>query len=129
MQRCPCKSGKTFNHCCEPYLTGKKKALTVSQLMRSRYCSFAMGGHGDYLYRTWHPAGRGSLSATDLSEKSLIWTSLEIIDSTQLGDSGTVEFVAHFEDQDAQQGAHHEISRFVREAGQWLYFDGTIISA
>jgi SEC-C motif-containing protein len=97
--------------------------------MRSRYCAFALGEYGDYLFRTWHPAGRGNLSPTDLAEKNLNWNGLEIVDSAQSGDSGTVEFVAHFEDHNGQHGIHHEISRFVREAGQWLYFDGTIISA
>lgn len=128
MHLCPCQSGKTHKTCCEPFLSGKSKALTVTQLMRSRFCAFALGRNGDYLFRTWHPNGLPSVTAEDLSEKSLFWNDLEIVRSTQSRHTGTVEFIAHFEDASGQEGTHHEVSRFVREKGQWLYLDGEILS-
>jgi len=40
------------------------------------------------------------------------------------GDAGVVEFVARWRD-NGRGVRLHEISRFVREAGRWLYIDGT----
>ncbi len=37
MSECPCCSGKEFDLCCGPLLSGEKKAATAEALMRSRY--------------------------------------------------------------------------------------------
>lgn len=123
---CPCQSVKPFAQCCQVFLSEKKKARTVTQLMRSRYCAFALGGYGDYLFKTWHPSGRGSLSADDLAHRDVQWTNLEIIHSYQNGNTGEVEFIAHFANEDGSQSVHHERSTFVREKGQWLYVAGQV---
>lgn len=128
MHLCPCHSAKPYKSCCKPYLIGSSKPRTVTQLMRSRFCAFAAGQQGGYLLNTWHPSSRGNLTAQALSEKSLIWHALEIVKSAQSGHTGTVEFIARFEDELGQHGVHHEVSRFVRETGQWFYIDGQIIS-
>jgi len=39
-------------------------------------------------------------------------------------DEGTVEFEAHFRD-DEGVGSQHEVSRFARVDRRWLYVDGT----
>ncbi|MDX1490351.1 MAG: YchJ family metal-binding protein [Pseudohongiellaceae bacterium] len=100
----------------------------MSQLMRSRYCAYYLGGYGDYLYRTWHPSSRGALSAAELSRKDTDWQSLEIIDSAQHGNLGTVEFIAYFKDSNGHKGRHHEKSNFMRQSGQWLYCDAEFVS-
>ncbi|OGT73073.1 MAG: hypothetical protein A3H44_11430 [Gammaproteobacteria bacterium RIFCSPLOWO2_02_FULL_57_10] len=123
---CPCHSAKPYGKCCEPYLTGSAKPRTVTQLMRSRYSAFAMGGCGDYLYHTWHPAERGTLTAEDLSVPTVEWVHLRIVDSEQKGDTGHVEFIATFLQEDGSAGTHHEKSLFVRERGQWLYHSGVV---
>lgn len=92
--------------------------------MRSRYSAYALGGFGDYLYRTWHPHSRGALQAEDLDADTLEWTGLQIVASQQHGDEGWVEFIAHFRQEDGSQSIHHEHSRFLREKGQWRYYEG-----
>ena len=121
---CPCHSSKTFAKCCQPFLSGQAKARTVTQLMRSRYCAFALGEHGDYLYRTWHPASRGTLQPVDLDLRTVNWTNLEVLQSQQSANAGSVEFKALFSQQDGSTGSHHEISTFIRDKGLWLYRDG-----
>ena len=116
---CPCCSGKMFRHCCAPFLSGTAKPKTVKQLMRSRYCAFALGGHGEYLLRTWHPDTAPPVSADELSAADTEWTGLEIVHSSQRGDSGSVEFRAHFIDEQGAARIHHEHSQFTRSRGQW----------
>jgi SEC-C motif-containing protein len=118
---CPCCSGKPLDKCCEPYLLDKKKPKTVVQLMRSRFTAYYIGGAGNYLLATWHPANRGGQSAQSLSQRTVKWQSLEIIDSSQQGDKGAVEFKATFIDAKGNEGEHHEISTFLRVRGMWYY--------
>lgn len=123
---CPCHSGKTFTRCCGPFLSGKDNPRTVTQLMRSRYCAFALGGCGQYLFDTWHPAHRGALQPEDLDARELEWLHLSVVDAQQTGDRGTVEFIARFRDSEGKEGEHHELSRFLREQGRWRYLDGDV---
>lgn len=126
LRQCPCNSDKPFAKCCQPFISGQAKARTVTQLMRSRYCAFALGGYGDYLFKTWHPESRGTLNADDLAHNSVTWTKLQIVQAQQHGDTGEVEFIAHFSQEDGTDGVHHERSTFVREKGQWLYLEGKV---
>ena len=91
--------------------------------MRSRYAAFVKGLH-DYLLQTWHPATRpASLGPPDSGTR---WLGLEVRAHRPLdGTHATVEFVAR--SRVAGRGHRlHEISRFVREDGRWLYVDGEI---
>lgn len=121
---CPCHSSKLFSKCCQPFLSAALKARTVTQLMRSRYSAYALGGYGDYLYQTWHPDGRGALLPIDLDLSTVRWTHLEVLQAQQSGNTGSVEFIARFSQADGGAGTHHEVSAFVRVSGQWLYRDG-----
>lgn len=90
--------------------------------MRSRYSAYVLG-LTDYLHRTWHPTTRPALAelAADAAGK---WLGLEVKRHVPDGDRATVEFVARYK---TGGRAHrlHEISRFVRDGGQWLYVDGS----
>lgn len=121
MTHCPCCSGKQFKVCCGPFLSGNATPRTVKQLMRSRYCAFALGGYGEYLLHTWQPQAAPDISAEELGAADVIWTGLQIVNSTQHGDSGTVEFKATFVDEHGKPQIHHENSLFARTAGQWQY--------
>lgn len=123
---CPCHSGKTFEKCCQVFLDGNKKPPTVAKLMRSRYSAFSLGGYGEYLFATWHPAYRGQLNAYELSIRSTDWIGLKIISSNQQGEKGEVEFIARFRNSDGTTSTHHEHSSFTREKGMWLYCDGLV---
>lgn len=94
--------------------------------MRSRYCAFVL--HDDaYLLRTWHPATRPTSVSFD---PALRWTGLEILATDAGGPDdtdGVVEFRAHFT-RSGEAEALHEVSRFRRQDGAWLYVRGRIIA-
>lgn len=93
--------------------------------MRSRYMAYALG-RKDYLLATWHHSTRPvSLELTNELHRN--WVGLEVRRHEQLEpDHAVVEFVARYK---VGGRAHrlHEISRFVRETGQWFYLDGDIV--
>lgn len=88
--------------------------------MRSRYSAYVLGLI-DYLMATWHP----STAPGDLELGVTKWLGLEVLDAQEQGDAGVVEFIATFKVSGRLQRLH-EISRFVREDGRWLYIDGQV---
>ena len=91
--------------------------------MRSRYSAYALGLI-DYLLATWHP----STAPGDLALPPVKWLGLEVQHAQTNGDAGVVEFVARCREAGRAQRLH-EISRFVRQDGRWLYIDGQIMTA
>jgi len=126
MTYCVCNSDKAFDQCCRPFLDQVKFAKTPQQLMRSRYSAFALGGYGTYLLETWVPEMRDQLNVHELSLRSLDWERLEIVNKSQQGDKGVVEFKAYFLDQYGSEKVHHEVSQFLRRSNRWLYVDGHV---
>ncbi len=91
--------------------------------MRSRFSAFAVG-NPDYLIATWHPTTRPTELELDADRR---WYRLDIIATiggSPFETTGTVEFEAYYRSP-AGAGSQHEVSRFVREDGRWLYVDGT----
>jgi SEC-C motif-containing protein len=152
---CPCGSAKLFRLCCGQYLgvdesvttrhaktkhVKTKYAKTPEKLMRSRYTAYALGGYGEYLLMTWLPDTAQGLTVEALSEKTVSWQQLDIINKSQQGDTGTVEFKASFvndkvndididiDSDKAELEVMHEISRFKRIDGRWFYVDGVVDS-
>ena len=115
---CPCGSGNLLDACCGHYHDGHP-APSAETLMRSRYSAYVLGLL-DYLLATWHP----STAPGDLELDSVKWLGLEVKAAAAQGDAGVVEFVARYRDSSGRAHRLHEISRFVQEAGQWLYVDG-----
>ncbi len=92
--------------------------------MRSRYAAYVRGRE-DYLLRTWHASTRPPALA--LGDEPIKWWGLKVLHAQAGGvgdDQGIVEFVARYKT-GGRAARLHEISRFVREDGQWLYVDGT----
>ncbi|MGO4255359.1 YchJ family protein [Marmoricola sp. RAF53] len=116
---CPCGSGTPYDVCCGPLHRQERQAATPEELMRSRYSAFAVGD-GNHLFRTWHPRTRPEDVDPD---PGTTWTGLEVLDATEDGDEGTVEFRASWTSP-AGSGVLHERSRFTRRAGRWVYVDG-----
>jgi SEC-C motif-containing protein len=119
--RCPCLSGDRYDDCCARFHRGERQAATAEQLMRARYSAFVVGDLG-YLLRTWHPHTRPKTFELD---PELRWYRLDVIRTTRggLGDStGAVEFRAFYRHKDGP-GEQHEVSRFERRGGRWLYRD------
>lgn len=90
--------------------------------MRSRYSAYVLKLE-PYLLATWHPDTRPA--SLDLAQDDTRWLGLAV--KRHVADSATsaiVEFVARYKI-DGRAHRLHEISRFVREDGQWFYVDGT----
>jgi len=94
--------------------------------MRSRYTAYALGDHGEYLLATWAAESRKGLTAISLSEKTHEWVKLEILDSSQKGNDGIVEFKAYYKAEDGSLNVLHEKSRFKRIDRRWYYVDGEV---
>ena len=92
--------------------------------MRSRYTAYTLQ-NTSYLNATWHPNTRPA--HLDLSDQvDARWLGLlvkrhEIIDA----DHARVEFVARYKI-NGRAYRLHEISRFERVDGRWLYVDGEL---
>ncbi|AKT52782.1 hypothetical protein ADJ73_11040 [Arsenicicoccus sp. oral taxon 190] len=94
---------------------GRHTAKTPEQLMRSRYSAFAVGD-AEYLLQTWDPATRpGELRLDPRRE----WLGLRVIRA----DGDEVEYAATSL-VGGQTHELHEISRFRRLLGRWVYVDG-----
>jgi SEC-C motif domain protein len=118
---CACGSGKSYANCCGQYHNGIV-APNAEALMRSRYTAYVMGLE-DYLLSTWHPSTRPN--SLDLSTSPQPqWIGLQVISHQRQDDNhATVEFVARYK-LNGRAMRIQEISRFVRERGQWFYLDG-----
>ncbi len=127
MSECPCGSGRAYDVCCEPYVSGREAAPTAEALMRARYSSFVVD-QLDYIVASHHPRSRDKVDmpAVVRWNESATWTGLEILD-TQAGgpddETGVVEFRAHYR-LGEQEMALHERSRFKKKDGRWFYLDG-----
>ena len=54
METCNCGSEKSYQECCEPLISGERKANTAEELLRSRYTAYARR-EIDYIINTVHP--------------------------------------------------------------------------
>ncbi|MDT0437518.1 MULTISPECIES: YchJ family metal-binding protein [unclassified Streptomyces] len=117
---CPCGLPTPYEACCGR-LHGGVAAPTPEALMRSRYTAFVRLDE-PYLLRTWHPATRPARLDLDPGTR---WTGLEVLatgDGTAFHSAGTVTFRASY-----RGGAIHELSRFARVEGAWVYVDGDFL--
>ena len=122
--RCPCRKKserQAYAECCEPYHSGAQIAPTAEALMRSRYAAFALR-LPNYLRATWHASTRPETLNLSPDEE---WLLLRVLETTVDGNRATVEFIARSR-MDSRQQMLHEVSRFLREGGQWYYLDGAI---
>ena len=122
---CPCSSAAGYDACCGPLHRGEREAATALELMRSRYSAYTLR-FVDHLFRTWHPRTRPA----DLTlDTALTWTALDVVavSGGAAGDeAGTVEFRARYRTASGV-GELHEVSRFERRAGRWVYVDGDVL--
>ncbi|MCK6426907.1 MAG: SEC-C domain-containing protein [Burkholderiaceae bacterium] len=122
---CPCGSGRSLAACCGRWHAGPMhlQAPDAEALMRSRYSAFVLDRR-DYLLATWHPDTRPA--ALEPPQPGLKWLGLQVRERQQQdADHATVEFVARSKLGGRAQRLH-ELSRFVRVDGRWLYRDGDL---
>ena len=129
MKKCPCGSGRSYSDCCQPYITGAAKAPTAEALMRSRYTAYVEHAV-QYIIDTCIQRGEDDIdmnSTREWSEQST-WLGLTIL-SVEKGRAedakGTVEFEAVYE-RDGLKETHHELAKFKKEKGEWLYEEGHV---
>ncbi len=120
---CPCGKPVEYLQCCGRWHAGplRLQAPDAETLMRSRYSAFALG-QLDYLLETWHPQTRPASLAPNPPD--LRWLGLEVRQHVQTdANHASVEFVAR-----SKRGGRatrlHEVSRFERLDGHWVYIDG-----
>lgn len=94
---------------------------SAEALMRSRYSAFALG-KSHYLKASWHSSTRPQF--LDLPEGKH-WLQLKLLEAREGEREAFVEFVARYRSGGSTE-VLHEVSRFVKEAGRWLYVDGVI---
>jgi SEC-C motif-containing protein len=116
---CPC-GGARYADCCGAFIEGRTVPRKAAELMRSRYTAYVLEDEA-YLRATWHPSTRPQGRIVQDGAK---WLGLEVRKAAEEGSRATVEFVARCR-VDGRAQRIHEISRFVRELGHWLYIDGS----
>ncbi|MDP3178078.1 MAG: YchJ family protein [Spirochaetaceae bacterium] len=131
MDSCPCGSGRTYEDCCGPYISGTAKPSTASALMRARYTAYT-SKEIDFIVATCLRDDEHGIdidSTRRWSERSK-WLGLRIVKTDKGAASdkeGTVEFIATYV-MDGLRENHHEISSFVRGSdGEWLFSEGEVI--
>lgn len=125
---CVCCSGKPYDQCCGPLLAGTKPAPSPEALMRSRYAAYAQKNF-DYILSTTDPQRRYDFdhaAARDWMDNST-FTGLEVLNSSEEGNKGVVEFVARFRRGRGPEEKHHERSRFRKQGGRWFFRDGRVM--
>ena len=120
---CPCNASVPYAACCQPLHEGRAPAASAEALMRSRYSAYVLGLR-DYLLASWHPDTRPD--ALDLDDTpGLRWLGLDVKRHEDGGDgSAVVEFVARHRVGGGTAKRLHEVSRFARIDGRWVYVDG-----
>ncbi len=124
---CTCGNSISFQECCEPLIKGRRQPETAEVLMRSRYSAY-VSGDVDYIVETQAPGTRHTVDrdATEQWSRKSTWLSLEILGVEAGGatdQTGTVEFVAHYE-LEGEKVDHHETAEFRREDGRWYFVAG-----
>lgn len=123
---CPCGSKAVYGACCGRWHQGPQRlgAPSAQELMRSRYSAFVLRER-QYLLDTWHPDTRPAVLEPE--PEGLKWLGLQVKRHEQFDETrAIVEFVARSR---LHGRAHrlHEISRFQRLDGVWLYVDGDFV--
>lgn len=126
---CRCHSGRPFDACCGPFLSGAAAPATAEQLMRSRYTAYVEGAV-DYLLSTTVADRRAAIDRAHLVDycNGLRGLGLLILAAEQGGPddvTGTVTFEATLRVR-GRKFVQRERSRFVRERGRWVYEGGVV---
>lgn len=116
---CPCNPLRRYAACCG-VLHGGGVAESAEALMRSRYSAYVLGNL-EYLRVSWHP--RTCPAELDF-DPSVRWLGLEVKQHRAEGEAAVVEFVARYRAGGGSAVRLHEVSRFERVEGRWVYVEG-----
>lgn len=114
---CPCGSGIEYADCCCPVISGRVKARTAEQLMRSRYSAY-VNRDVDYLVSTTHPESRTPALTDSVAAwmQQVEWLRLHVLHA----ELDRVEFLAEYM-AEGKPGRHHEYALFRKHKGEWFY--------
>lgn len=126
---CPCCSGKNYDECCKPVISGERKAASPEELMRARYSAYAKG-EIDFIINSTHKEKRGENDRGEIenwSRKSE-WMGLKIVRTEDDGpENGKVEFIATYADRGVKL-EHHELAEFRKVNDDWFFYDGELVA-
>ena len=127
--RCFCGLDKSFEECCKAIISAKRVALSVEELMRSRYSAYVVAD-GAYLVRSATKENRYENDIVLIEEfcKNVRWLSLELLHVSENENDGIVEFKAYYLE-NSRIVLLHEKSSFVRNDGVWEYDKGSFINS
>jgi SEC-C motif-containing protein len=119
-QPCPCGSGRNFEACCQPVLSGAQPAATAEALMRARFTAHVVHDFR-FLHASDH-SNAGRAYVEEAGEPSITWQKLDIHAHEPGADANTayVDFSAYGTEQGAEH-VLHEKSEFRRIDGKWIY--------
>lgn len=131
MKLCYCHSGKLFESCCQPFISGSQAASTAEELMRSRYTAYVLHDV-TYIIQTTHPSTRKDYNPASVKEwaESSIWQKLEVLGTRKgtVSDTiGFVEFKAYYSDAAQHAYIHHEYSTFKKAGHTWFFVEGNVL--
>jgi SEC-C motif domain protein len=128
--KCLCHSGKEHKQCCALFHEGKLPKSAV-ELMRSRYCAYALG-NTEYIIETTHPNHIDQKIPIEQRKAQIEefsrhtdFKNLEILDSSEEKEASFVTFHATLF-QDGHDCSFIEKSRFEKIEGKLYYLNGVI---
>jgi|TARA_Y100000034_G_scaffold132469_1_gene195515 SEC-C motif-containing protein len=123
---CYCSNNLPYESCCAVFVSKQQTPQTAEQLMRSRYSAYATN-NAQYILETYARSEQQKHELEDIAAFGSYaeFINLEIIRTKSEVEFDYVEFKAHY----LADGKHcqiHEISRFIKEQGEWKYLDGEL---
>lgn len=130
---CPCGSLIKYKKCCKPFHEDIKTPINALELMKSRYCAYAIE-KSEYIILTTHQNNRDFNTDTKVWNNDILdfsrntkFEKLEILEFIDGQTESFVTFKANIT-QNKQDVSFVEKSRFVKENGKWQYIDGEFIN-
>ncbi len=130
---CPCGSLIKYKKCCKPFHENIKTPINALELMKSRYCAYAIE-KSEYIILTTHQNNRDFNTDTKVWNNDILdfsrntkFEKLEILEFIDGQTESFVTFKANIT-QNKQDVSFIEKSRFVKENGKWQYIDGEFIN-
>ncbi len=130
---CPCGSLIKYKKCCKPFHENIKTPINALELMKSRYCAYAIE-KSEYIILTTHQNNRDFNTDTKVWNNDILdfsrntkFEKLEILEFIDGQTESFVTFKANIT-QNKQDVSFIEKSRFIKENGKWQYIDGEFIN-
>jgi len=125
---CPCGSKKKYKKCCKIFHNGSLPK-TALELMKSRYCAYAVG-NSKYIMSTTHVLNNEYSEDKNTWEENIqnfmkdaSFNSLEVIEFIDGAPEAYVTFKANI-DINGVDSTFTEKSKFIKENEKWLYVSG-----